>query len=530
MKLLRGSTLGLLATASICPGLASAQIRAAPRPSLVVLVAVDQMRGDYLARYADQWTGGFARFWNQGTVFANGRQDHASTETAPGHATMLSGREPTHTGILLNSRGIQDPDAPVLGAVDPIGASPRRFEGTTLYDWMLRADSGARVLSVSRKDRAAILTVGRGRGDIYWFAGGLFTTSRYYADSLPAWVRTFNEEHGVQRLAGTTWDLLRPAAQYAEPDSEPFENGGSDFVFPHQLPDTSLIAARIAGYPWMDSLTIALALRGVNALGLGRRDGPDLLVLALSSTDAVGHVFGPDSRELHDQLLRVDLWLGQFLDSLARLVPAERTVLALTGDHGITALPEYTVMVRHRPGGRVWLGGLAAALEATLERRYHAEFGLSFENGLLSADVAALRARGIDGDSLSRALAQEAQRLPGVARVYTPASLAAAPVADRDARLWKRLIPAGYGWLLCATTAPGYIWSRGSLIAEHGGGDADDVSVPIAFLGPAIRARHIAAVARSVDIGPTLAALIGVQPTEPVDGVVLREVVSSANR
>src|SRR6267154_4653555 len=93
-----------------------------PPISLVVLVSVDQMRADYLARYASQWTGGLARIYNGGTVFEHGEQDHAATETAPGHSTMLSGRYPAHTGIALNSRGVQDPTAPILGASDTIGA------------------------------------------------------------------------------------------------------------------------------------------------------------------------------------------------------------------------------------------------------------------------------------------------------------------------------------------------------------------------------------------------------------------------
>src|SRR4029077_11609804 len=158
--------------------------------------------------------------WNRGTVYLRGRQDHASTETAPGHSTMLSGREPASTGIVLNSRGVPDPQSPVLGMTDPVGASPRRFQGSTLYDWMLARDPKARVLSVSRKDRGAILPVGRARGDVYWYAGGQFTTSRYYADTLPAWVRAFNARGGVARLAGTSWTLLRPAAHHGAPRSE----------------------------------------------------------------------------------------------------------------------------------------------------------------------------------------------------------------------------------------------------------------------------------------------------------------------
>src|SRR4029077_18236417 len=268
-------------------------------------------RADYLPRFAAQWTGGFARLYSRGTVFTAARQDHASTETAPGHSTMLSGREPTHTGIVLNSRGVQDPEAPLVGQTAGAGASPRRFRGTTLFDWMRARDPDARVLSVSRKDRGAIFPVGRTKGAVYWFDAGGFTTSPYYAASLPAWVQDFNARGSVERLAGATWDLLLPASEYAEPDTFPFENGGQNFVCPHRLPPTPEGAIqRIQSFPWMDSLTLAFALDGVRELEIGRRGRPDLLSVSLSTTDAIGHAFGPDSREIHDQLLRVDRWLG----------------------------------------------------------------------------------------------------------------------------------------------------------------------------------------------------------------------------
>src|SRR5882762_7008786 len=112
-----------LCVAAAAPVVAGAQMAPAT-PTLVVLIAVDQMRGDYLGRWGSQWTGGFARFWNRGTVYLHGRQDHASAETAPGHSTMLSGREPASTGIVLNSRGVPDPQSPVIGMADAVGASP----------------------------------------------------------------------------------------------------------------------------------------------------------------------------------------------------------------------------------------------------------------------------------------------------------------------------------------------------------------------------------------------------------------------
>ena len=517
-----------LRTRSLAVG---AVLLAAPRPTarpaaLVVFVAIDQMRGDYLARYAAQLTGGFAHLIRQGIVFANGREYHATTETAPGHATMLSGREPGHTHIVSNNLAVQDPDAPVIGIPTGPGASPWRFHGTTLVDWMLARDPRTRVLSVSRKSDAAILPIGRARVPVYWFESGNFTTSRYYADTLPGWVQAFNNRRSAAALAGTRWQLLLPDSAYREPDSEPFENGGADFTFPHRVPTTADSASRAIGnFPWMDSLTLDFALDGVRTLQLGQRDGPDLLSISLSTTDIVGHAYGPDSRELHDQLLRLDRYFGWFLDSLSRLVPENRIVLALTGDHGVTSLPEYTVLVRHRPGGRVWPGGLVAAMGQQLRDRYKVDFALDFHSGLVSADVAALRARRVNVDSLAGALAAEVRRLPGIAQVYTPVTLAAAPASDEGARLWRRLLPADYGWLVCALPQPGYVWSPGGLRAEHGGAHAEDINVPIVFLFPGAGPQHPTRSVNSVDIAPTLAALLGISPTESVDGVPLPEVL-----
>src|SRR5919198_6670404 len=162
-----------------------------PRPKLVVVITVDQLRPDYLTRWKGQLTGGLAQLMTEGAFFTEGYQDHAVTETAPGHATILSGMWPAHTGIIRNAEGVLDSLAPLLGTAGP-GASPRRFRGTTLVDWLKAVDPTARALSVSRKDRGAILPIGQAKEQVYWYQSGLFTTSRYYADSLPSWVQAFN--------------------------------------------------------------------------------------------------------------------------------------------------------------------------------------------------------------------------------------------------------------------------------------------------------------------------------------------------
>src|SRR5256885_3496721 len=205
----------------------------------------------------------------EGAVFTDGYQDHAVTETAPGHSTILSGLWPAHTGIIRNSEGVQDSLAPLLGTSGP-GASPRRFRGTTLVDWLKAVDPTTRALSVSRKDRGAILPIGRGQEQVYWYQSGLFTTSRYYADTLPTWVQAFNARRLPFKAANAVWTLLLPDSAYKEPDNEPWENGGGGIVFPPALPPPRIRAAAAAtGVPALDSLTLLFALAGFGALRLG---------------------------------------------------------------------------------------------------------------------------------------------------------------------------------------------------------------------------------------------------------------------
>src|SRR5438067_1081989 len=239
---------------SILLAACSVPITPAPsRPKLVVVITVDQLRPDYLNRWKTQLTDGLAQLMTEGAVFTEGYQDHAITETAPGHSTILSGLWPAHTGIIRNAQGVQDSEAPLIGTSGP-GASPRRFRGTTLFDWLKASDPSARALSVSRKDRGAILPLGQSKQQVFWYQSGLFTTSRYYADTLPSWVQAFNARRLPFKAANTTWALLLPDSAYKETDNEVWENGGTNVVFPHRLPaDSVLAAAAVAGVPAMDS-------------------------------------------------------------------------------------------------------------------------------------------------------------------------------------------------------------------------------------------------------------------------------------
>jgi arylsulfatase A-like enzyme len=511
---------------------------APPRPKLVVVITVDQLRPDYFTRWKSQLTGGLGQLANEGAFFTDGYQDHAVTETAPGHATILSGMWPAHTGIIRNSEGVQDSLAPLLGTTGP-GASPRRFRGTTLIDWLKASDPTARVLSVSRKDRGAILPIGRAKEQVYWYQSGLFTTSRYYADTLPTWVQAFNARRLPFKAANTTWTLLLPDSAYQEPDNEVWENGGAGgVVFPHRLPaDSVQAAAALAGVPAMDSLTLLFALEGFETLRLGRRGGgTDLLAVSLSTTDAVGHAYGPDSREIHDQVLRLDHYLGWFLKRLSDRVGRDNFVVVLTADHGVTSYPERT---RAKTGGaayRVSLDTLIAAVNRDLDRVAGGgeppRAWLEFETGMVFLrDNGRLAALGLKTDSIFDALTARIVRIQGVARVIKPADLSRADTAsDPVARRWIHHLAPDAGVVLTVTLQPASVWDIPNLpTAMHGQPSEEDAHVPIIFWGRGVRRGSFTGRMNTVDIAPTLGVLLGVTPLSLVDGHARTEILAPRN-
>jgi len=461
-------------------------------------------------------------------VFLNGYQDHDNTETAPGHASILSGRFPRSTGIVSNTEGVYDPQYPLIGARGA-PASPFRFRGTTLIDWLRYGDPGTRALSVSRKDRGAILPLGRAKQPVFWYAqNGTFTTSTYYADSLPTWVQVFNDRRLPQQWAGKSWELLLDPAQYPEPDNVPLESVGRDYVFPHSFPsDAARAAAEFGGFPMMDQLTLSFALEGVRQMRLGDGPGTDLLAVSLSTTDAVGHRFGPDSRELHDQIVRLDRYLGAFLDTLFTLRDSSRIVIALTSDHGVTPLPDSKSRYPNQGAGKVNLRPAVIPLFASLRAAGIDTAAFAFdEEGILYLDEAAVTRAGLRAEAITRTFATEVMKVRGVLRVDRVATLARKDTTtDYVARRWLHMLPPDLPAAAVVTLRPYWYWSTVNN-ATHGSPHDSDAAVPIIFYGAGIKPGRNVKRALVVDIAPTLAAIVGVRPMEEhLDGHVLREAI-----
>jgi arylsulfatase A-like enzyme len=281
----------------------------------------------------------------------------------------------------------------------------------------------------------------------------------------------------------------------------------------------------------MDRFTLDAALEGLQALQLGRGPQTDVLAISLSATDYIGHTYGPDSREQHDNVLRLDGALGAFIDSLYKLRDSSTIVFALTADHGVTPFPELRAQRANRPAPpRYDLRPAIASLRAELRQVGVDSAAVMLDLPLVYVDRSAFAAAGVDPDPIVGRFARVARSLPGIARVDRVRDLAVRDtVRDAVSRRWLHMIPADSPVEWVITPREG-AYPVGATIAEHGLPYDDDAHVPVIFYGPWFRAARFSDRALVADMAPTLADVIGVPPTERLDGHVLRQAIATPRR
>jgi hypothetical protein len=433
--LLFGSSCGaaLLAQGPVAP--------AAP-PRLVVLCAVDQLAAWVFDRALPHLPadGGFARLCAGGVQFANCAYQHACTETGPGHATIGTGAPAAHHGIVRNNWWSVPDQRELYCVEEPVPALPELPEGKdrgpgrlmlpTLGDGLKAHWPGAKVASVSWKDRSAILMAGGSADCVVWIetkTGNLVTNTRW-AKAVPEWVAAWNQRRPIDALFGTVWQRSGPDAAYAGlVDDRPFEtphaSDGKSRTLPQPL--TGGIAApgkefftQVYASPFGNTLVRQAAEACLDALQLGADDVPDLLCVSFSSTDAVGHAFGPDSVEARDTLLRLDSDLAALLGTLDQKVGAGRYALFLTADHGIVPVPEAS----RAAGVDAGRGALQTAARAAAEQALGRQFGPPPE-GKRYVPFAGDFALFLDHELLLQKAEPNAQVLRAAARLAAAAAL-----------------------------------------------------------------------------------------------------------
>ncbi|MEL7832620.1 alkaline phosphatase PafA [Fodinibius sp. Rm-B-1B1-1] len=343
---------------------------AADNPKLVVGIVVDQLRYDYIPLYWDKFEDdGFKRLVNQGYSFENHHFNYFPTYTGPGHAAVYSGATPSVNGIVGNAwydRNIDESMYVVSDStVTPVGTdsdagkmSPENLISTTVTDELKTASPESKVIGVSIKDRGAVLPTGHLGDAAYWYeaASGNFISSSWYVNELPNWIQNFNDKGLAKEFANSTWQTLLPIDQYTESneDDTPYEGtfeNEDNPVFPHDLgANRGNEYGIISSTPFGNTLVAELAKATVDGESLGTGNATDFLSVSFSSTDYVGHMYGPHSIELQDTYLRLDRDIAGLLDHLDKKVGKGNYMVFLTSDHGAVDVPQELVD-KDLPGG-----------------------------------------------------------------------------------------------------------------------------------------------------------------------------------
>lgn len=536
-------------------------------PKLILQITVDQLRGDLPTRYYDRLgDGGFRYLWENGIVYRNAHHAHANTETIVGHATLATGAHPSVHGMVGNlwfdretgftTYNVEDARYPLLteGAdvdkkteIDPTqraarseGRSPAAILVTTFADELRSNTNGAaKVVGVSVKDRGAISMAGH-TGTAYWFskASGEFVTSSYYLDEYPGWVTEFNEGKPAQAFANTSWTLAHDQGSYLFGDSDDREwetdVAGFGRVFPHTFGDgtSPYFTTWLTLSPAGDRLVLDFAKEALVNEQLGADEVTDYLSVSFSSTDYVGHVFGPSSLEAEDNILRLDRAIGELLSFVDAKVGLENALVVLSADHGGPDTPGYLDSLGI-PAGYVdpesW--DREAAITRIKERfRIKGELIETYSHPYLYFSAEVKSNSKIDQQALEAAVVEELMKFPSVSLAVSSTALRRGNVADTELmRSVKRNFhPKRSGDVFLVFEPNWFIndFDGLTVASTHGSPWSYDTYVPIVFAGaglaPAIVDRRVL----TVDIAATLAAYLGIKPPSGSVGNPLEEVLA----
>ena len=532
--------LGLAGTVALALGIAvPAAASPPPKPKLVVAISLDQFSAALFEQYRGHFTGGLKTL-QDGVVYPSGYQSHAATETCPGHSTILTGRHPAATGIVANQwydsdQGAQvycvtDPAGPIPGR-DSVGRGPANLKVPTLGEWLKAANPASRVYAVSGKDRAAITMAGHNPDGVFWWDDELaFTTS------VPAGTTA------AQRLAPVAgfnaglikrWQAAPPV--WAKLDARCVASGTDkfgDLTIAHSIPPMGYEGSwndpanlkYFRASPGMDEVTLDMAAVLLDRFKLGRGAAPDVLAISLSATDYVGHRYGNEGVEMCDHLAHLDRALGVFLAKLTALkIPV---VVALTADHGAVDAAE-RVAVRGVPAKRLAgeaFGEIGKALQDEFKLDY---FPLAGDGQQVSIAGFGDRDAVLDAKLAAWALARFKAR-PEVYAAFSRAEVvAAAPRPGTPVDEWTlaERFHASFDAQRSGDIAVAYRpyssggapAAYGDTVAGHGSPWNYDRRVPMIFWWPGASGFEQPLPVETVDIAPTLAALLGVK-TPVVDG------------
>jgi len=499
----------------------------ATAPKLAIVIVVDQMRADYVDHFSGEWKGGLKRMATEGAWYQQAAYPYLTTVTCAGHATVSTGSFPHTHGIFQNAwwdrdarkqmSCTEDASARDFGYGVPVvgGDSAHRLQVPTFTDQM-RSQRAAHVVSLSLKDRSAIMLAGHGADAVTWLSNGLdgWESSSVYAEGPVPAVKRFIDANPITADFGKTWDHILPAASYSGPDEGIAEAPPRGWArsFPHVLkgtdgkPDATFFS-QWERSPYADAYVGRFAAALVEALQLGRHQGTDVLAVSFSTPDLVGHAFGPRSHEVKDIYAHLDQTLGTLFDALDAQVGKGQWVAGLTADHGVTPIPEQ-LAAEGKDAGRIDGGAMVTAIEETLRPALGAGRHVTVLNTNDIYFEPGVYAKITKSRELMAKVLGAIEARPGVQRVFLSEQVRGG-ANSKDPLLHAAALSyfPGRGGDIIFATKPGWMISASG--TTHGSANPDDQHVPVMFVGAGIKPGKYQDAATPADLTPTLAAISG---------------------
>jgi predicted AlkP superfamily pyrophosphatase or phosphodiesterase len=515
-------------------------------PKLIVGIVVDQMRNDYLHRFADQYgDDGFKRLMKEGFYAANHHFSYMPTTTGPGHASVYTGTTPGVHGIVGNNWWdpvrkykmycVEDKSVKTIGASNADGQmSPKNLKTTTITDELrMFTNYESKVIGISLKDRGAILPAGHVANGAYWLSDGNFITSSYYAEELPKWVSDFNKQDLVSKYLNDGWNTLLPIDEYTNslPDNNPYEAimaGEKAPVFPRDL---NLIAADNGGRdvikitPFGNSLALAFAKEAIESEGLGKDDVTDFLALSFSSPDYMGHAYGPRAVEVQDTYLRLDQDLAAFFKMLDETVGKGNYTVFLTADHGGAEVSQYNID-RGLPGGYIDNSGARSFIDSLLFTVDTVGRGLieKIEGNKLFWNKAKVAEAGLDLDDISAQFADAFMTFPGIYGAYPVKSILWGSAAEFPTmNIQRGLYPPLAGDVIWVMES-GWL-DYGKTGTSHGTPWRYDTHVPLLMMGNGVAQGLTYRETNIRDIAPTVSMMFNIPLPSGATGSPITEAI-----
>jgi hypothetical protein len=281
-----------------------------------------------------------------------------------GSATIATGTNPAMHGIVASSwynnlrdeiiDYVFDPKVNTVGGDYDAGQySPHNLMTTTWADEVkIASNFKSKVIGISLDPAPAIFSAGHTANAAYWFdsKNGIWISSSFYLDSLPAWVNEFNNKKLVDIYLDNEWSTLLPVNQYTASllDNNDYERGMFGHkVFPYVIKDLAKKFDKKEKYevlrytPYGNNLTKDFAISAIVNEELGQDEYTDVLTVSFTVSERIGNLYGPLSMEMEDLVLRLDLELAHLLDFVDKTLGKENVLIYLTAEHGVVHVPEY---------------------------------------------------------------------------------------------------------------------------------------------------------------------------------------------